>query len=78
VSLFAYDNGTFIVESFRDQISDVTVLVPQGSTLTNLVTGEHLASQSAVKGSQRRDVPELSTYKIKVQPHSYQVFATTK
>jgi hypothetical protein len=27
VSLFAYDNGTFIVESFRDQPADVRIRV---------------------------------------------------
>jgi hypothetical protein len=39
----AHDNGTFIVESFWDPHVDLTILVPQDSTLTNLVSGGHLA-----------------------------------
>jgi hypothetical protein len=42
VSLFAYDNRSFIVESFRDEPVAVTLLVSQGSSVTNLVSGERL------------------------------------
>jgi hypothetical protein len=78
VSLFAYDNGTFIVESFRDQPVDVTILVPQGSTLTNLVSGDHLAPMLPVKPEQRTGGPPTSAYRVKVQAHSYLVFGTNK
>jgi hypothetical protein len=78
VSLFAYDNGTFVVESFRDQPTDITILVPAGSTLTNLVTGDHPAALPPVKPSRGARVPNLERYRVNVQPHSYLAFTTRK
>ncbi len=78
VSLFAYDNGTFVVESFRDQPADVTILLKQGSTLSNLVTGDHPVALPPVKSSSRRPEPPLTSYRVKVQPHSYLAFGTAK
>jgi hypothetical protein len=78
VSLFAYDNGSFIVESFRDQPVEVTILVPADSTLTNLVTGDHPAQRPREKPPQRTDAPPLSAYRVEVQPHSYLAFTTNK
>lgn len=79
VSLFAYDNGTFIVESFRDQPVDVTILLPAGSAMNNLVTGNRLTELPSAKGPQETaNAPRLSAYGVKVQPHSYQVFTTKK
>ncbi len=77
VSLFAYDNGTFIVESFRDEPVSVTVLVPQGSSVTNLVSGERLRE---APGGREADgnVPHVSAYRVEVEPHSYLVFAAGK
>lgn len=43
IGLFAYDNQTFIVESFRPVHTDVTAVIPQhGIRLTDLETGEIL------------------------------------
>ncbi len=78
VSLFAYDNGSFIVESFRDQAAEVTILVPSGITLTNLVSGERPAALPPSARPQDPTAPRLSSYRVKVQPHSYLVFATKK
>jgi len=79
VSLFAYDNETFIVESFRDQPADVTILVPPGSTLTNLISGDHPAALPPVKPSRGARVPNLDErYRVKVQPHSYMAFTTRR
>jgi hypothetical protein len=76
--LFAYNNGTFIVHSFRDQPVNVTVLVSEGSTLTNLVTGDHPAELPRAKPLQlqRPHTPPLSAYRIEVQPHSYLAFTS--
>jgi hypothetical protein len=78
VSLFAYNNGTFIVHSFRDQPVNVTLLVSEGSTLTNLVTGDHPAELPRAKPLQlqRPHTPPLSAYRIEVQPHSYLAFTS--
>lgn len=79
VSLFAYDNGTFIVESFRDQPVDVKILLPAGSAMNNLLTGNRLTELLSAKGPQETaNAPRLSAYGVKVQPHSYQVFTTKK
>ena len=78
VSLFAYDNGSFIVESFRDQAAEVRILVPSGITLTNLVSGERPAALPPTARPQDPTAPHLSSYRVKVQPHSYLVFATKK
>jgi hypothetical protein len=78
VSLFAYDNGSFIVESFRDQAAEVTILVPSGIMLTNLVSGERPTALPPSTRPQDPTAPRLSSYRVKVQPHSYLVFATKK
>jgi hypothetical protein len=78
VSLFAYDNGTFIGESFRDQPADVTILVPQGSTLTNLVSGDHPALMPPLKPAQPTGRPHLSAYRVRLRAHSYLAFGTNK
>jgi hypothetical protein len=78
VSLFAYDNGTFIVESFRDQPVDVTLLLPQNSTLTSLLTGDRPAQLPPQKPLRHAQAPPLSAFRVKVQPHSYLAFTTNK
>lgn len=78
VSLFAYDNGTFIVESFRDQPVDVTILPPENSPLTNLLTGGRLVPLPPQKPLRRAQAPPLSAFRVKVQPHSYLAFSTNK
>jgi len=78
VCLFAYDNGTFIVESFREQPVDVTILLPEGSALTNLVTGDKPTALPPPKPSRRANVPRLTGYQVQVQAHSYLVFSASK
>ncbi len=78
VSLFAYDNGTFIVESFRDQPVDATILLPEGEALTNLVSGEKPAPSPPQKPTRRSMASPRSAYHVQVQPHSYLVFSATK
>ncbi len=43
VSIFAYDNGMFIVESFRDEPASVTVLASGPRSLTDLVSGQTIS-----------------------------------
>jgi hypothetical protein len=78
VSLFAYDNGAFIVESFRDEPVAVTVLLPEGSRLTNLLTGDRPAQVLREKPARRGDPQRLAAYQVQLQPHSYLVFTTKK
>ena len=74
VSLFAYDNGSFIVESFRDEPAAVTLLVAQGSSVTNLVSGERLTEARGGQPRQDANARQSSAFKVEVQPHSYMVF----
>jgi hypothetical protein len=72
VSLFAYDNGTFIVESFRDEPASVTVLASKASSLKDLVSGETLAG---VAHKPRHPAePAAMAFTLTLAPHSYRVF----
>ena len=70
VSLFAYDNGTFIVESFMAQPAVVTVTVPGvNAKLRNLLTGATPTGTNSGSESQ---------FSVEIEPHSYQVFEVNK
>jgi len=79
VALFAYDNHTFIVESYLPVETKVKVSVPTGFTrLKNLVTGEVIPGQAPVSdpGSRRRGNEESRvSFPVRLLPHSYGVFA---
>jgi hypothetical protein len=77
VSLFLYDNGTFIVESFRDEATDVAVTTGlDHAAIEELTTGE------IIKGELRKPmrrlgqppVIEKQVMSFKLPPHSYRVF----
>jgi hypothetical protein len=72
VSLFAYDNGTFIVESFRDEAVDVTVLATQAESLTDLVTGKKLSGTA--RKPRHPAEPATTAFTTTLPPHSYRVF----
>jgi hypothetical protein len=81
VALYAYDNHTFIVESYLDHEVDVKVAVAGGCTaLHNLVTGETLPGQPpAASPEPRAGAPEArETFFVHLLPHSYSVFEATK
>ncbi len=84
VSLFAYDNGTFVVESFRPTATTVNVLVAgTHKKLTDLLSkeettasGDATVNLEARTQAQRRD-PEgdvRSSFAVQIPPHSYRVF----
>jgi hypothetical protein len=63
VSLFAYDNGTLVVASFRDEPVEATVRVKgSGARLENLQTG------AVVVGTMSRDEME---FRVTLPAHSY-------
>jgi hypothetical protein len=81
VSLFAYDNHTFIVESFLPVETDVKVSVTGDfTTLRNLVSGEVLTAQPQSEGFGRnRGWTESRTaFTVHLMPHSYSAFAVEK
>ena len=77
VSLFLYDNGTFIVESFRDEPVDVRVAVGlDRAAIEDLLSGETLAGEIrnvAVRWD-RPPVPDKRVIPFTLPPHSYRVF----
>jgi hypothetical protein len=82
VSLFAYDNRTFIVESFLDNKTDVTVsLADSVSKLKNLVTGELITGEAPTPPPPMQRVsfgPQRTKFRISMEPHSYLAFAEVK
>jgi hypothetical protein len=82
VALFAYDNNTFIVESYLPAAADVKVSVPDRFTkLRNLVTGETLAGQKPSQGrwgGRQGDIDQRISFNVHLLPHSYLVFAAEK
>lgn len=80
VALFAYDNNTFIVESYLDTETPVRIYESEYDVkLQNIVTGEILTGTMGAtldqRGRQgRHDVP-FTTFKTSVPPHSYLVFS---
>jgi hypothetical protein len=82
VSLFAYDNGTFIVESFRDEPAEVTILTNGDNThLKNLQTGETLTGTPEAPPPQGRHAAPATkhiSFQTTLPPHSYLAFHQAK
>jgi hypothetical protein len=81
VSLFAYDNDTFIVESFLDKEAEITVSTTGGFTrLKNLVTGELISGQPAPERRLQQGLlgAQRLSFKFNLKPHSYHVFVELK
>jgi len=76
VSIFAYDNGTFIVESFRDEPAEVTVLATEATSLKDLVSGGTLTG-TAHKPRHPAE-PKSTAFPLTLAPHSYRVFLGQK
>jgi hypothetical protein len=72
VSLFAYDNGTFIVESFRDEAAEVTVLATEAKSLRDLVSGETLTGMP--HKPRHPAEPATTAFAMTLAPHSYRAF----
>jgi len=76
VTLFVYDNGTFIVESFLpDNVTIKVITDKQTVKLSNIVTGEEITGKDAQDGriwGRERDA--VKTFDVTIKPHSYLVF----
>jgi hypothetical protein len=79
VSLFAYDNLTFVVESYLDAPTEVTVSTAGSTThLRNLSTGELVEGKlSAITSSARRRQKQSQhiEFHFELAPHSFAAFA---
>ncbi|MDR2231771.1 MAG: hypothetical protein LBE56_01460 [Tannerella sp.] len=79
VSLFVYDNGAFIVESFLDEPVTIQINAEEGiDRITNTLTGAVIEKQPTppVSPFMRRFRPDDKTnvFRITLMPHSYGVF----
>ena len=78
VSLFLYDNGTFITESFLSEPVKVKVVTTStDGSIEDLLSGETITGTAvqAFMAMNRQAGPEHS-FEITVKPHSYRVFRT--
>jgi hypothetical protein len=80
VALFAYDNHTFIVESFLPVESNVSIgLAGDKGRLRNLLTGEEMTGQvrraGGFGGRQSGGGEERMSFNLRLLPHSFSVFA---
>jgi hypothetical protein len=76
VSLFLYDNGTFVVESFRDEASRVSAVVQCAQAIRDLETGEGLSGRVVPAGQGFFRSPDAGKTVIDfdVKAHSYRAF----
>ncbi|HPG39939.1 MAG TPA: hypothetical protein PLP19_11260 [bacterium] len=73
VSLFVYDNNTFIIESFRDTAVDVNIILDSAmKSLRTLDDNQPLTGED-VRGWFGAPVTKKS-YKTTIKPHSFRVF----
>ena len=73
-SIFVYDNGTAVVESFNDAPVEVTIRTPASvTTVTDMVSGDAYESTDApVMEGSRLDPPTIyHAFKMEIPPHSF-------
>jgi hypothetical protein len=79
VSVFEYDNGTFILQNFNDTAAPTTVAVSgPGQSLTNLLTHESLTPAATPAGRGRPRTPPRTTFATTLPPHSWAAYAITR
>ena len=83
VSLFAYDNNTFVVESFRPAQTPVNISVPGANKkLRDLVTGKMVPAMAEPKMDPKARArmrhwypePPRTVFPVKIDPHAYRVY----
>ena len=78
VALFAYDNGTFIVESYRDEPVKVTISLAGKTAVLTDGDGTKVAMEPLAPGSDNfaarlRDDPRTE-FEVTIPPHSFRLF----
>ncbi|GHT32934.1 permease [Bacteroidia bacterium] len=80
VSLFLYDNGTFIVESFLDTPVTIKINAKEGiDKITDILTGAVVNKQPAAPvtplSRRFRMDDKVNVFSVTLMPHSYKVFS---
>jgi hypothetical protein len=79
VSLFAYDNGMFIVENFNDEAVEIRVVTPQSvGSIKDIAGGAPIKKVEEPANPYRRIAPgeETNSFVVTLAPHAYRVFKT--
>lgn len=78
VALFAYDNDTFVVESFRPEAAPVTIRLSGANLRLQAIDGGEVAplpQRAPASGPRRGPPPPPATeFAVTVQPHSFQAY----
>jgi hypothetical protein len=85
VALFAYDNDTFVVESFRAEAVPVTIRLTGANLRLQAIEGNEVAARDVAPVPQRPAAlglgprrgpppPPATEFAVTVQPHSYQAY----
>jgi hypothetical protein len=72
ISLFVYDNGTFIIQSFRDDAAELRIVLNEIYSVEDLMSGESLDGEYLTDWRRRKTGKKVHT--ISVKPHSFRVF----
>jgi hypothetical protein len=76
VSLFAYDNGAYVVENFRDQPSSVTLVVKgAGVKAVEQPGGEAIVATAPPPGAVDAQ-PGWTRFALTLPPHSFRAITT--
>ena len=78
VALFAYDNGSYVVENFRDQTVEATKTV-NGAVIkaVELSGNTPIAAAAPVPGGKDAQ-PGWTRFVLDLPPHSFRAIATSK
>lgn len=76
ISLFYYDNGTFIIQSFLDEPVSVKIITRQSvSNLTDLLNNETVSGETRTfPGFRNRQPDPEKSFDITIKPHSFRAF----
>jgi hypothetical protein len=71
VALFAYDNGAFVIQSYRPTEAVVNVSIAgEGRRLTDLQTGATVPAAAALAAE-----PGRSQFQVRIRPHAFQGYS---
>lgn len=76
VSIFNYDNGTFILQSFRDEPVTVKIIAKESIKVLHELTDQTILSgiQETHKYSRNKPAVVEQVFEITLKPHSYRAF----
>ena len=77
ISLFVYDNNTFIAESFLDKETTINIVTStQHNRLTDITNGQQFIGDLRKPGMSyiEKNRKEKNIFSITIKPHSFRVF----